>query len=437
MNLLNTTHDAALRSWVASANGNDTDFPIQNLPFGVAKPRHGGDARVVVAIGDQALDLRGCAREGFFDHVLEGGNRELFEAIVLNPIMHAGPKVWSGLRAWLSQSLREGSPMQAHLEPHLLAQSDISLLLPANIPDYTDFYSSLEHATNVGRIFRPNDPLLPNFKSLPIGYHGRSSSVIVSGTPVQRPCGQQVVGGVPVFGPSGMLDYEVELGAFFGSGGTDLGETISLLDAHKHLFGVCLLNDWSARDIQAWEYRPLGPFLSKSFATTISGWVVTLEALAPFRVAARPRDEGDAPLLPYLDGPALAIAGFDIEVEALIETPAMRGHNTAAQRLSCANASGLYWTFAQMLTHHSSNGCPMRSGDLLGSGTISGTGPGAQGSLLELTARGERELSLPGGEARRFLEDGDAVLLRARCQAPGARSIGFGECVGVVLPARI
>lgn len=387
-----------------------------------------------MAIGNFALDLRSCYRAGLL-RSLDGSKESVFEARVLNPLMNEGPKFWSTLRNWLSLALREGSALQAELEPHLISRSAVNLSVPVDIPDYTDFYCSIEHATNVGKIFRPDEPLLPNFKNLPIAYHGRSSSIVISGTPVTRPKGQRLEAGTIVFGPTSMLDYEVELGAFLG-GPTALGDTICLEEAHSHLFGICLLNDWSARDIQAWEYRPLGPFLSKSFATSISGWVVTLEALAPFRVPAAHRAADDPKLLPYLDGAALSSAGLNIEVEAFIQTVAMRSASVEAQPVSSVNARGLYWTFAQMITHHSSNGCPMQTGDLLGSGTISGSEPGTQGSLLEITGRGAQELQL-SGERRRFLQDGDTVILRGRCHAPGARSIGFGESVGVIMPARI
>jgi fumarylacetoacetase len=308
--------------------------------------------------------------------------------------------------------------------------SGVDLLLPTDIPDYTDFYASIDHATNVGRMFRPDNPLLPNYKWMPIAYHGRASSVIVSGAPVRRPWGQIVSNpaGPPVYAPCRLLDYEVELGAFLGRG-NPIGESIPIAEAEDHLFGVCLLNDWSARDIQSWEYQPLGPFLAKNFATSISPWVVTMQALEPFRCAAPPRPEGDPSPLPHLT--TAGDGAFKITLEVWLRSAAMLD----PVRVSRGDFSSMYWTLAQMVAHHSSNGCPMRTGDLIGSGTVSGPERGNRGCLLEITTRGAEPLQLPNGDVRRFLEDGDEVILRGYCEAPGFRRIGLGECRGVILPA--
>jgi fumarylacetoacetase len=305
------------------------------------------------------------------------------------------------------------------------------------IGNYTDFYASVYHATNIGKMFRPDQPLMPNYKWIPIGYHGRASSIVQSGTPIRRPSGQTMLDGAsaPNFGPSRVLDYELEVGFFVGKG-NEQGQPVSITEAEDHIFGLCLVNDWSARDIQRWEYQPLGPFLSKSFATTISPWIVTTEALAPFRVPAFEREADDPQPLLYLDSPQnRERGGFDIKLEVLIQTEQMRQQNLAPFRLSASNTKDLYWTFAQMLTHHSSNGCNLRSGDLLASGTVSGATKDSQGSLIELTERGSLPITLPTGEVRRFLEDGDEVILRGYCEREGFRRIGFGECRGKILPA--
>ena len=300
------------------------------------------------------------------------------------------------------------------------------MLLPVAIGDYTDFYASVHHATNVGSMFRPDNPLLPNYKWLPIGYHGRSSSIVVSGTPVRRPSGQTKddASPAPVFGPSKRLDYEMELGMFIGPG-NDLGEPIAVGSALDHVFGFCLVNDWSARDVQTWEYQPLGPFLAKSFATSISPWIVTLDALEPFRTRAFERASGDPEPLPYLRDDV----GYDINVEVWLRTKKM----SEPVRLSRGNFRDMYWTVAQLVAHHTSNGCNLRPGDLLASGTISGPEKDARGCLLELTWRGTEPIQLPTGETRRFLEDGDEVILRAYCEREGVPRIGFGECRGVVV----
>jgi len=433
--MLNETHDPALRSWVASANQPGCDFPIQNLPFAVFRRKGAGEAwRCGVAIGDQVLDLAAVARAG----VLQGVAAEAAQAGAqdkLNALMALGPQAWSALRQALSAALREGSAAQAALQPCMVPQAVAEYDVPARIGDYTDFYTSVHHATNIGKQFRPDNPLLPNYKWVPIGYHGRVSSIGVSGQRFHRPLGQtKGKGDVPVFGPSQRLDYELELGVFVGAG-NPLGRPLGMAQAEDDWFGMVLLNDWSARDLQAWEYQPLGPFLAKNFATTISPWVVTQEALAPFRVPHQ-RPAGDPQPLPYLDAPANRERGaIDIELEVLLHTPAMRERGLPSQRLSRSNFRDAYWTVAQMLAHHSSNGCNLQPGDLLGSGTQSGPGEGEGGSLLELTLGGKQPITLPDGSTRRFLEDGDTVVMRARCQRPGARAIGFGACAGTVLPA--
>jgi fumarylacetoacetase len=319
----------------------------------------------------------------------------------------------------------------------LLAMNTVELGLPCEVGDYTDFYTGIHHATTVGKLFRPENPLLPNYKWVPIGYHGRASSIGVSGQQFHRPRGQTLKPGatVPDFGPSARLDYELELGAWI-AGGNDLGEPVAMAQAEDHIFGITLLNDWSARDVQAWEYQPLGPFLAKNFATTVSPWLVTLEALAPFR-AAFERPAADPQPLPYLDSAPNRNAGaIDIALEVWLQTPAMRAAGSAGQRLSTSNMRDAYWTLAQLVAHHTVSGCNLRSGDLLGTGTLSGPAPEQAGSLLELTQGGKQPIALANGETRTFLQDGDAVILRGSCQREGARRIGFGDCRGTVLAAR-
>jgi fumarylacetoacetase len=426
------THDPALRSWVESANQPDTDFPIQNLPFGVFR-RAGSEetARIGVAIGDQILDLAAC--------VTAGQLRELPEPLQLacaasnlNPLMALGQPASSRLRHRLSVLLRQGTPPNLSL---LMPMSEAELLLPASIGDYTDFYASIFHATRVGKLFRPDNPLLPNYKYVPIAYHGRASSIVPSGTAIVRPQGQRQIpqDPVPRFEAAQLLDYELEVGCFVGDGNA-LGEAIAITDAEAHVFGLCLLNDWSARDIQAWEYQPLGPFLSKSFATTISPWVVTWDALAPFRCPAFQRTTDDPPPLPYLASPENAAhGGIDLTLEVWISSTQMREAGIEPIRLSQASFQQMYWTWAQMLTHHTSNGCNLRPGDLLASGTVSGSAPGSQGCLLEMTQRGASPIELPTGEVRSFLADGDEVILRGYCQRAGFTRIGFGACKGKIL----
>ena len=434
------TTDPTLTSWIDSAQDPATDFPIQNLPFGVVRRRGSGEpGRVGVAIGDQVLDVAAAFDAGLLgDRADVRAAAEACRAPALNGLMALGAGPRSALRAAVSVLLQSGGDggraVAADRSLHtrlLLPMADTEPLLPAVVGDYTDFYASVHHATNVGRLFRPDNPLLPNYKWVPIGYHGRASSLVPSGTTIRRPSGQTKAADAaePSVGPSRLLDYELEVGMLVGAGNA-LGTTIPIDEAESHLFGLCLVNDWSARDLQSWEYQPLGPFLAKSFATTVSPWVVTMEALAPFRVPAAERPEGDPAPLPYLrqrgDG------GIDVTLEVWLRTAAMREREAAPVRLSRGSFRDMYWTVAQLLTHHASNGCNLRPGDLLASGTVSGPEPEARGCLLELTTRGRDPIALPDGESRTFLQDGDEVTMRAWCEAPGARRIGFGECVGIV-----
>lgn len=425
-------------SWVASANGHP-DFPLQNLPFGVFRRASSNEApRVGVAIGDEILDIAACLAAGLLDDVSDHARRgaRACASPSLNALMALGAPVRRALRDALTRLLASDVPVHVRqIEQHaLVAQRDAELFLPVQVGDYTDFYASVHHATNVGAMFRPDQPLLPNYKWVPIGYHGRASSIVLSGTPITRPNGQRKgpADEVPSVGPSRSLDYELELGAFVGTG-TALGATVPIAEAEDHLWGLCLLNDWSARDIQSWEYQPLGPFLAKNFASTVSPWVVTLEALAPFRAPLAARAEGDPAPLPYLrDTSDQAHGGFALTVEVWLRTQRMREANEPAVRISKGTSLDLYWSFAQMLTHHAMNGCNLRPGDLLGSGTISGAAPDSRGCLLELTRRGAEPLVLPNGETRGFLEDGDEVTLSAFAEREGAVRIGFGHCHGVI-----
>ena len=429
MSTLDRSHDPHLTSWVVTAQGH-CDFPLQNLPLGVFSPP-GGAPRGGVAIGDSILDLAAAMDAGLF----EGEAALAAQAAtgpVLNPLMALGARPRRALRLRLVELLEQGSPVRAKVEPLLHPAADCALHLAAAIGDYTDFYAGIHHATNVGRLFRPDAPLPPNYKHVPIGYHGRASSVRPSGQPVRRPNGQRRPPGdaTPSFGPTRNLDYELELGVWIG-GGNDLGEPIPIAEAGRHLFGLCLLNDWSARDVQTWEYQPLGPFLAKSFATTVSPWILTAEALAPFRVAQAPRPQGDPAPLPYLlDADDQAEGAVNIALEVLL-APAGR----AARRLTSGVATDLYWTPAQLIAHHTSGGCNLQPGDLLGSGTISGVSRDSWGSLLELTFGGAEPIVLGDGETRRFLEDRDEVIFRGVCRREGFASIGFGECRATVLPA--
>ncbi len=437
--VLDETHDPARRSWVESANDHP-DFPIQNLPFGIFRRRDGADVPSGgVAIGDAVLDLAACLDAGLLTGDAERAARAC-AAPELNGLMALGSRYWSALRRAVSRLLAVDAA-GPQLEPRarselLVSASEVELLLPAAIGDYTDFYASVHHATNVGSMLRPENPLLPNYKWVPIGYHGRASSIVPSGAPVHRPRGQTRDGssGPPAFGPTRRLDYELEVGFFIGPG-NPLGEPIALADAPRHLFGICLVNDWSARDVQAWEYQPLGPFLAKNFATTISPWIVTLDALAPFR-APFERPAGDPDPLPYLrDDDDRRAGAIDLTLEALLVSARMRAERVAPMRLSRSQLAELYWTPAQLIAHHTAGGCNLRPGDLLASGTVSGATRDARGSLLELTWRGAEPIRLPTGEERRFLEDGDEVIFRGWCEREGFARIGLGECRGTVLTA--
>lgn len=416
----NATHDPQLRSWVASANQAGCDFPIQNLPFGRFRPAGSGEAfRIGVAIGDQVLDLKATG---------------LIHTDDMNVLMAKAPAERQALRAAISAGLTEGSAEAGEWAKLLLTQSAVEMTVPCRIGDYTDFYTSVHHATTIGKQFRPDNPLLPNYKWVPIGYHGRSSSIGVSGSSFKRPRGQTKApdAEVPTLGPSKRLDYELELGWFIGQGNAQ-GEPIDMDRAESHLFGVALFNDWSARDIQGWEYQPLGPFLSKNFASTLSPWMVTMEALAPFR-APFERASGDPQPLPYLDSSANRAQGaLSITLEVLLQTAKMREAGEAPVRLSGTNTTrAAYWTPAQLVAHHTVNGCNLQPGDLLGSGTLSGPNADEAGSLMELTGSGKQPVVLPNGERRSFLEDGDTLILRGWCEREGAVRIGLGEVSGTV-----
>ena len=437
---IDDSHRGDLTSWVESAARSDTDFPVQNLPLGCY--RVGGETgRPGVAIGDDILDLAAASEVNLMSPDIAALVTRCVDEQALNPLLAAGADAFGLLRQEVSRLLRTGTPegerarlVRARL---LVPIAHADLLLPARIGDYTDFYASIAHATNVGSMFRPDNPLLPNYKYVPIGYHGRASSIVPSGTAVRRPEGQsrEDAAAPPLVGPTGRLDYEMEVGAVIGSGNR-LGTTIPIADAERHVAGLCLVNDWSARDIQSWEYQPLGPFLAKNFATTVSPWIVSLQALAPFRVPAYARPAGDPAPLPYLsDATNERAGGVDITLEVLLSSARMRDEGTRAVRVSLGSFTAMYWTIAQLVTHHASNGCDLRPGDLLASGTVSGPSPESRGCLLERTWRGTEPLALPGGEVRRFLEDGDEVVFRGTCRAPAAVAIGFGECRGVVVPA--
>jgi len=418
---LNATHDPKLRSWVQSANEPGCDFPIQNLPFGRFRTAGSSETfRIGVAIGDQVLDLKAAG---------------LVDTDDMNALMSASAKDRQALRAALSTGLAEDSGKEAAWSKALLPQAKADMTVPCRIGDYTDFYTGIHHATTIGKLFRPDQPLMPNYKWVPIGYHGRASSLGVSGQVFKRPQGQTKApdAAEPSFGPSKRLDYELELGFFVGRGNA-LGEPIAISEAEEHLFGVTLLNDWSARDLQAWEYQPLGPFLSKNFASTLSPWIVTMEALAPFR-AKFERPAGDPQPLPYLDAPSNRESGaLDITLEVLLQTAKMRAAGEAPARLTRGNTTeAAYWTAAQLVAHHTVNGCNLQPGDLLGSGTLSGPKPDEAGSLIELTLGGKQAITLPNGEKRTFLEDGDTLLMRGYCERAGAVRIGLGEVSGTVV----
>lgn len=420
--VLDASHDPALQSWVDSANDPATDFPIQNLPFGRFRTEGDADWRIGVAIGDQVLDLR---------------DAKVIDSSDMNRLMRLSPEVRRSLRQAISEGLRVGSAQQKTFQAALRAQSKVELGLPCEIGDYTDFYTSIHHATNIGKQFRPDNPLLPNYKWVPIGYHGRASSIMPSGQSFHCPMGQTKAADQdrPILGPCRRLDYEQELAMLIARPNA-LGEAIPIARAEEHVFGVSLFNDWSARDIQAWEYQPLGPFLSKNFAGTLSPWVVTLDALAPFR-APFTRPEGDPEPLEYLDSPANRAQGaISIELEVWLQTAQMRQSGHAGDRISQSSYRDAYWTVAQLVAHHTVNGCNLRTGDLFGSGTLSGPRPEQGGSLMELSAGGKRPFTLSNGEARTWLEDGDTVILCGHCQREGFRRIGLGDCRGTVLPAQ-
>jgi fumarylacetoacetase len=430
---MNETHDPALRSWVQSANGPDADFPIQNLPFAAFRKPGEGAFRIGAAIGDAIVDLSQPDAAA----LLEPPIAQACRASTLNDLMALGPAAWSSTRLALSRALKIGSPRQHALSSVLVAQAGVQYGLPVRIGDFTDFYTSIHHASAVGRLLRPDQPLLPNYQWIPIAYHGRASSVVVSGSGVMRPTGQVRPSGVeaPVVAESRRLDYEVELGVFIGVG-NPLGHPIPIGEAWNHVFGIVLLNDWSARDIQAWEYQPLGPFQSKSFATTVSPWVVSAEALLPFRGPwVRPAD--DPQPLPYLqDAQDRQSGALDIVLDASIQSAVMRERGQAPMRLSRSSSRHAYWTIAQMVAHHTLNGCNLLTGDLLGTGTQSGPDATEAGSLIELTAGGRQILTLPSGQTRAFLEDGDEICLRGFCEREGFVRIGLGTATGRVLPAR-
>ncbi|CAM5678147.1 fumarylacetoacetase [Mycolicibacterium aubagnense] len=432
MTTLDFTHDPRLRSWVTSAESGD--FPLQNLPFGVAAGA-AGEPHGVVRIGDMVLDLHALSESGLLaaeaQVAAEAAAHETLNALFA---LGSGPRI--ALRRALHSLLVVGTPHQRAVTKLLTPLAEVDVLLPARIGDYTDFYAGIHHARNIGALFRPDNPLLPNYQWVPIGYHGRASSVRVSGTPITRPHGQLKAPGAPKpeLAPTRRLDFELELGVWIGPENR-LGEPVPIDDAETHIAGYCLLNDWSARDVQAWEYQPLGPFLAKSFGTTVSPWVITPEALAPFRIPAT-RPAVDPAPLPYLDSPKhRAHGGLDIELQVLIITARMRAAGHRPHLVSRSSSRYMYWSDAQMVTHHTSNGCDLHPGDLLGTGTLSGPTSGSEGSLMELSHGGNNPITLPDGEIRTFVEDGDEVLLTASARRPGAATIGFGDCVAVVQPA--
>ncbi|MDG2422465.1 MAG: fumarylacetoacetase [Phycisphaerales bacterium] len=418
-----------LQSWVESANVEGTDFPLQNLPYGIFSSSQGSD-RIGVAIGDMVLDVHQAIEELALQD-LPPETACALSSSSLNQFMGLGSRSWRSARRSISSLLTSGADPHPHL---LLPRESISMKMPAAVGDYTDFYASRHHATNVGRMFRPDgEPLLPNYLNLPVGYHGRASTLVVSGTNVKRPMGQlKPDDGPPVFGPCRLLDYEMEFGAFVGAGNPH-GHRIEMASAMDQLFGLVILNDWSARDVQKWEYQPLGPFNAKNFASSISPWVVTMEALSPFRKSGPDREPGDPDMLDYLVPVTDDV--LDVTCEVHIASSQMREKGQSPVLLSKGTLADLTWTFTQMLAHHTSTGCAMRPGDLLGSGTVSGTGKESRGCLLELTWRGTEPVELPDGTQRKFLLDGDELTMSAYCEAEGARRIGLGTCTGVIQPA--
>lgn len=434
---MNKTHDPSLTSWVESANDPDSDFPVQNLPFGVFRRSVADAWSVGVAIGDRVLDLRALGASPVVDKAVFGA---WTAAEDVNALMNEGSSRWQEVRETLSDLLQSdtavGRLVRERADSLLVKQDDVTMRVPVQVGDFTDFYASVFHATNVGSMFRPDNPLLPNYKWIPIGYHGRSSSIVISGTAVHRPSGQTTTApaGPPTFGASRRVDYEAELAIVVGTANA-MGTSVPIAAAGEHLFGVCLLNDWSARDIQPWEYQPLGPFLAKNFATTISPWIVTMDALAPFRSPAFARPAGDPEPLDYLrDAGDQANGGLAIDVSVWIQSRAMRDAGIPPTRLSMSSTRDLYWTPAQLVAHHASNGCNLRAGDILGTGTLSGPEKESRACLLELAWRGTEPVHLPSGEQRTFLEDGDEITLRGRCDAGGEwRALGFGSCTGVIV----
>lgn len=448
------TLDPSLRSWVESANDPATDFPIQNLPLGMFITGD-DELKVGVAIGDRVVDLDMLVHAGVLDAVAEA-NGELFD-LVHNALHHAAPQImlerpesWGPVRkavqAWLLDGAPGGQQSRRLREKACIPVSEVEVVEPCAFGNYTDFYASVHHATNVGSMFRPDNPLLPNYKHVPIGYHGRASSIVASGAEIRRPKGQLGIPegkSAPDFGPCKRLDYELEVGCVIG-GGNHLGEPIGIDDAHRAMFGFMLVNDWSARDMQAWEYQPLGPFLAKNFATSVSPWIVTRDAMEPFRTAGPARGAGDPQPLAYLAGRD-GNWGLDVRLEVLLSSAKMRAAGQAPVRLSRGNLNQMFWTFPQMIAHHTVNGCNLMPGDLIASGTISGPESDSRGCMLELTWAGNgpdgkplarKPVALPSGETRTFLEDGDEVIMRGWCEREGFRRIGFGECRGVIVPAR-
>jgi fumarylacetoacetase len=421
----------ALKSWIASANDSGTDFPLDNLPYGVFWGENA--AHIGVAIGDQILDLLRCVRAGLLAGLPPRVEQSCTDS-VLNSLMSLGPQRWSALRSRVTTLLTDTS-LRSQVEPLLVSMRDAEMQLPAQIGDYTDFYASIHHATRVGKLFRPDTPLLPNYKYVPIGYHGRASSIVVSGTEIRRPSGQTKPPSStePMFGPACSMDYELEVGLFVGPGNAP-GEPIPIGEAEQLIFGLCLVNDWSARDIQSWEYQPLGPFLAKNFATTISPWVVTIDALVPYRVPAAGRPPGDPAPLPYLASTPTSLDAIDLTLEVYLQSAQMRQTGVEPVLMSRGNLRDLYWSPAQLLAHHASNGCNLRPGDLLATGTISGPNEGSEGCLLEMKHRTD-PIRLPTGEVRAFLEDGDRVTFRAYALKEGLPRIGFGECTGTIAGA--
>jgi fumarylacetoacetase len=426
---------ASHKSWLPEANQPTADFPLTHLPY--AAFEHEGQQHLCVAIGAHLLDLHACAASGLLPPTLV----EACQAPVLNPFLALGHRSWTLLRETLTALLHtdERPDRRQAAEAALHSIAGATLVKPVYIPNYTDFYASIHHATRVGQLFRPDQPLLPNYKHLPIGYHGRASSIIPSGAPFFRPTGQSRPSATqdePNFLPTKSLDYELELALYIGQPSL-LGTSIPISQADHHLFGISLLNDWSARDIQSWEYQPLGPFLSKSFATTISPWVTPMAALEPFRAPAMLRPPTDPKPLPYLHSVADQQRGsLNVKLEVFLSTEAMRRNKLDVFPLSESNARDLYWTPAQLIAHHTSNGCNLAVGDILATGTISGPAEASAGCLLELTRNGAQPILLPTGESRTFLADGDEIILRGSCEAPGHPRIGLGECCAAILPAR-